>query len=42
MTATTEMPRYRSHKEVWALKIAAIEFDAAGSGCINADLRREK
>lgn len=23
-----EMPRYRSHKEVWALKIASIEFDA--------------
>jgi hypothetical protein len=22
-----EMPRYRSHKEVWALKIAAIEYD---------------
>jgi hypothetical protein len=22
------MPRYRCHKEVWALKIAAIEFDA--------------
>jgi hypothetical protein len=21
------MPRYRCHKEVWALKIAAIEFD---------------
>lgn len=21
------MPRYRSHKQVWALKIAAIEFD---------------
>lgn len=26
--AAAEMPRYRSHKEVWALKIAAIEFDA--------------
>ena len=25
--AQTEMPRYRCHKEVWALKIASIEFD---------------
>ena len=24
-TAATEMPRYRCHKEVWALKIAAVE-----------------
>lgn len=23
---TTEMPRYKSHKTVWALKIAAIEI----------------
>lgn len=23
----SEMPRYRSHKDVWALKIAAIEYD---------------
>lgn len=23
-----ELPRYKSHKEVWALKIASIEFDA--------------
>lgn len=22
-----EMPRYKSHKQVWALKIAAIDFD---------------
>lgn len=28
MATSSEMPRYRSHKEVWALKIAAIEFDA--------------
>lgn len=28
------MPRYRCHKEVWALKIAAIEFLADGSGKI--------
>ena len=25
--AAAEMPRYRSHKEVWALKIAAIEIN---------------
>ena len=24
----TEMPRYKCHKEVWALKIAAIVFDS--------------
>lgn len=28
MTATREMPRYRCHKEVWALKIKAVERDA--------------
>lgn len=29
MTGTeAQMPRYRSHKTVWALKIASIEFDA--------------
>jgi hypothetical protein len=26
MNAKAEMPRYRSHKEVWALKISAIEM----------------
>jgi hypothetical protein len=26
----TEMPKYRCHKEVWALKIAAIETKADG------------
>src|SRR5262245_30828898 len=26
-----EMPRYQCHKQVWALKIAAIEFEADGS-----------
>jgi hypothetical protein len=26
-TPTTEMPKYRSHKEVWALKIERIEYD---------------
>lgn len=25
---TSQMPQYRSHKTVWALKIAAIRFDA--------------
>lgn len=25
--AAAEMPRYQSHKKVWALKIKAIEFD---------------
>jgi len=29
-----EMPRYQSHKKVWALKIAAIEFDADGTATI--------
>jgi len=26
--ASTEMPKYKSHKEVWALKIKSIELDA--------------
>ena len=26
MNASREMPRYQSHKKVWALKIAAIEI----------------
>ena len=29
--AKMEMPRYRSHKEVWALKIADIQHDHEGS-----------
>jgi len=28
MTAAAEMPRYKCHKEVWALKIKAIELDS--------------
>ena len=28
MTVSVEMPRYKCHKEVWALKIKAIEFDS--------------
>lgn len=31
MHATREMPKYQCHKQVWALKIAAIEFDKDGS-----------
>jgi hypothetical protein len=27
VAAAAEMPRYRSHKHVWALKIASIVFD---------------
>ena len=34
MGAEAELPRYRSHKEVWALKIAAIEFAEDGSAKI--------
>ena len=30
MNASMEMPRYRSHKIVWALKIAAIKRDGDG------------
>ena len=30
----TEMPRYRSHKQVWALKIAAIQHREDGSAII--------
>lgn len=31
---STEMPKYRSHKHVWALKIAAIEILEDGSAKI--------
>lgn len=27
-----EMPKYRSHKEVWALKISVMEFAEDGTG----------
>ena len=27
MNVSREMPRYKSHKEVWALKIASISYD---------------
>lgn len=32
--ASTEMPRYKSHKEIWALKIAAIEINEDKSATI--------
>lgn len=34
MTVEMEMPKYRSHKTIWALKIAAIEFERDGSAKI--------
>ena len=34
MNAAREMPKYQSHKQVWALKIAAIEFAQDGSAKI--------
>lgn len=32
--ATKEMPKYRCHKEVWALRIAAIEIHNDGSATV--------
>lgn len=40
MTAQAEMPKYQSHKQVWALPIAAIERDADGSAKIAPAERR--
>lgn len=34
MNASREMPRYKCHKEVWALKIAAIKVHADKSATI--------
>ena len=34
MNASMEMPRYQSHKHVWALKIAAIEINQDTSATI--------
>ncbi|MBT56197.1 MAG: hypothetical protein CMF72_22700 [Mameliella sp.] len=34
MTDAVEMPKYRSHKEVWALRIAAIEVHEDKSATI--------
>ena len=40
MTASAEMPRYRSHKEVWALKIAALEINEDKSATIAPQEKR--
>lgn len=34
MNASAEMPRYKCHKEVWALKIKGIDLAAAGDHTI--------
>ena len=34
MSGSAEMPKYRSHKEVWAYKIATIEFGVDGMAMI--------
>lgn len=34
MIEQAEMPKYQSHKKVWALRIAAIEIDKDGSATI--------
>lgn len=34
MCTATEMPKYKSHKEVWALKIRSIVLDESGSALI--------
>lgn len=34
MDAAIEMPKYKCHKEVWALKISAIEFAENGTATI--------
>ena len=31
LNSDCEMPRYRSHKTVWALKIAAIKYEGVGA-----------
>lgn len=35
MSATMEMPRYQSHKQVWALKISVLEIHQDGSATIS-------
>lgn len=37
MSAMRELPRYKCHKEVWALKIDAIEIHQDGSATIATD-----
>lgn len=39
-TAQMEMPKYRSHKQVWALKISAIEILEDGSAKIMPEDKR--
>lgn len=34
MTAQVEMPKYQSHKKVWALRIAGVEVHKDGSATI--------
>ena len=34
---SVEMPRYKCHKEVWALKISAIEFDRTKADAENRE-----
>ena len=34
MIASVEMPKYQSHKKVWALKIAAVELGESGKAKI--------
>lgn len=42
MSAEAEMPRYKCHKEVWALKIAKIDyhgnFNSEGAGGLGATI----
>lgn len=35
--ARREMPRYRSHKEVWALKIKSVELDSVKAQAANRE-----
>ena len=35
--ASREMPRYRSHKEVWALKIKTVELDSVKAQAENRE-----
>ncbi|MBB05870.1 MAG: hypothetical protein CML03_10180 [Pseudooceanicola sp.] len=40
MTACIEMPRYRSHKKVWTLKITALEIHEDKSATIAPEEKR--
>lgn len=37
MTVSMELPRYKCHKEVWALKIKTIDTDADGTATITPE-----